>query len=298
MQSDSFACLSLSMGERGGRGNAFPPPWHGGLSYPPAPAPRPSPPPRRAGEGQEAPLAPPPSPGTTAGTAAKWLPGRGPCQLPERPPLPPSSPPAHPSLLPSNPAPDFVLEQPIGGAAPFPPHPALLLPHHPSFSTLHPSFSPSLLPSLPFIPPFPPNIPPSPPPYCLVSPPSLFIPSLSLLFSPPSLLFSPSIPPSPPPFLLLPFSPPSLLLPASIPPFPMPSPKSSLFPRAGAGEISDFPPPGVNVCPSDAGPAAETAATRDRCGSASTGRGPRLGAEPRATPPGEGLGPRFLCWEG
>lgn len=119
MQIASFACLSLSMGERGGRGNTFP------TVAPNYPQPR-APPRAERGAGS------PPGPGTTAEQCHKMAAGKGgrgaPTSAPRHPPGP----------LPSNPAPDFVLKQPIRGAAPFPP-PALL---HPSFP-LHPSIRPS-----------------------------------------------------------------------------------------------------------------------------------------------------------
>lgn len=119
MQIASFACLSLSMGERGGRGNTFP------TVAPNYPQPR-APPRAERGAGS------PPGPGTTAEQCHKMAAGKGgrgaPTSAPRHPPGP----------LPSNPAPDFVLKQPIRGAAPFLP-PALLYPSFP----LHPSIRPS-----------------------------------------------------------------------------------------------------------------------------------------------------------
>lgn len=220
------------------------PPWHGGL-----------PPPRRAREGRAQLW-----PHRPALARRQALPQNGcrggPC---EPPPLPPGSPrPArapspqtqrrilclssqsgarHPSPLPPSPPPSLLfyppslllhppsfLLPPPSLFLPRPPllfHPSsLLLPFHPSFSTLplplHPPF-------LPFIPPFPPSIPPSPPP------------SLHLLLQ---LSFSPSIPPSRPSLL---FHPPSLLLPHAIPPSPRPEPDPPRFHARGGFLISHRP---------------------------------------------------------
>lgn len=204
MQRNSFACLSLSMGKRGGRGNTFPT-----VAWRPPPAPRPSPP-RRAGEGRA---------GLCSGpTAQPWHQGRychkmaagGEPQPPEHPPLPPSSP--RPLRAPTSQTHLRILCLSSQSGAQYP------SPLHPSFF-----FPPSLL--SPSIPPFQPSIPPSSPPFLLFRPTFLllplyilhslasihfFIPPLSLLLHPSSLLFHLSSLLFHPPFLFYPLS---LLLP-------------------------------------------------------------------------------------